>query len=62
MNCVLLPKTDQVFSFKKKLLDKWKKYWKKSENFVSPEKWEPFQYIEIVWNLFVSDVAFGRCE
>ena len=25
----------------KKILEKWKKYWKKSGNFVSPEKWEP---------------------
>ena len=43
--CVLFAKMDQVFSLKNKTLKKntgkMEKILEKSENFVSPEKWEP---------------------
>ena len=49
MNCVLFAKMDQVFSKENKtlknILENWKKNTgkvrEKSENFVSPDKWEP---------------------
>ena len=45
MNCILFAKIYQVFSKKKQNFKK--KYWKKSGNFVSPEKWEPCNIVSV---------------